>query len=105
MKFVFELKDHGVEHAQYWQGDGVANTPWTDVIVGCGDSAREAGEDALEQLFAIVNPAAIDVDTLLDINAKAVELSEVIDALPEDAASEVTHFVTIKWRWESGVQV
>lgn len=45
---AFELSDLGVDHAQYFQGAGVAFTDWDEVFVGVGDTAREAAADAVE---------------------------------------------------------
>ncbi len=46
-----EVRLHGIDHAQYFQGVGVGYGPTRadDVALGVGYSAREAVEDALEQ--------------------------------------------------------
>lgn len=46
----FEFRDLGIDHSQYFQGAGVAFTDWDDVFVGVGDTAKEAGDDAMESL-------------------------------------------------------
>ena len=46
----YEVIDHGLESSQYFQGCGVAFTPFADVATGTGDTAREAFEDALDSL-------------------------------------------------------
>ncbi len=46
----WNVVDHGVEHAQYFQGHGTASTDWTHTATGCGSDTREALDDALEQL-------------------------------------------------------
>ena len=46
----FEIVDHGIDNAQYFQGCGVSRTKFTDVATGCGDTPSEALADALEQL-------------------------------------------------------
>ena len=46
----FEIVDHGINHAQYFQGCGVSYTKFKDVATGCGDTPSEALADALEQL-------------------------------------------------------
>ena len=52
MKPVIEytIVDHGIEHCQYFQGEGTSYTEFTDCATGIGDSAYEAMEDALENL-------------------------------------------------------
>lgn len=45
-----DVRLHGIEHAQYFQGAGVGvgSERADDVFVGCGASEREAVNDALE---------------------------------------------------------
>lgn len=47
---AFEIINHGYDHAQYFQGCGIALTPFEDVATGVGYSASEAYEDAVESL-------------------------------------------------------
>jgi len=49
----FEIVDHGINHAQYFQGCGVSYTKFKDVATGCGDNPAEALADALEQLATV----------------------------------------------------
>lgn len=46
----FEIIDHGIDHAQYFQGCGVSYTEYDECITGCGQDAKEAIEDALESM-------------------------------------------------------
>ena len=46
----FEIVDHGIDHAQYFQGCGVGRTKFSDVATGCGDNPAAALSDALETL-------------------------------------------------------
>jgi len=46
----YELLDHGVNGSQYFQGCGIAFTPYNNVTTGCGEDFGEALEDALEQV-------------------------------------------------------
>jgi hypothetical protein len=46
----FEVRDHGIEHEQYFQGCGLAFTEFEDVATGMGDNPAEAIDDALESL-------------------------------------------------------
>ncbi len=52
-----QLLDHGVEHAQYFQGCGTAFTEFDDVSTGCGHTFKEALDDCLDML------AQMDWDT------------------------------------------
>lgn len=46
----YRIVDHGIEHAQYFQGHGTAFTNWDHCVTGCGDNFAEAIEDALESM-------------------------------------------------------
>jgi hypothetical protein len=46
----YDITDHGIDHEQYFQGDGVCNTRFTDCATGIGDTPAEALDDALESL-------------------------------------------------------
>lgn len=46
----YSVTDHGVEHAQYFQGHGIACSDWEDCATGCGNTYNEAFEDALDSL-------------------------------------------------------
>lgn len=46
----FEVRDYGEDGSQYFPGATTYCTSWDHVQVGCGDTACEALEDALEQM-------------------------------------------------------
>lgn len=46
----FQIIDHGVEHAQYFQGCGLSFTDYNDVATGCGSTPKEALDDAIDSL-------------------------------------------------------
>ena len=82
----YSITDHGVEHEQYFQGDGVSFTKYTDCATGVGSSAYEALEDAIDSLVQG------DWDVAVIVN----NLSKETD-VPEDADAHY-HYVTIKVR-------
>jgi hypothetical protein len=115
MKLDYEINDHGTEHAQYFQGMGVALSRFTSHVLGAGSSAREAGGDALEQFWQMIDKAAISVADAEALEAAIGKLSEEEDA--HDACRdprlagldtkewerlhgdcERSHFVSIRWR-------
>ncbi len=63
----FQVVDHGIEHAQYFQGCGVAFTEYDECVTGCGDNFAEAINDALESMAEISDS---DLDAL-EIEIKA----------------------------------
>lgn len=46
----FQISNHGVEHAQYFQGAGVSFSRWLACYTGCGDSPAEALDNAIEMM-------------------------------------------------------
>lgn len=46
----YQIVDHGFESPDYFRGCGTAFTEFVDVATGCGDTAKAAFEDALENL-------------------------------------------------------
>jgi hypothetical protein len=64
MKLIeYEIIDHGMEHSQYFQGCGTSHTRFTHVWTGIGDSAKEAYNDALDQMFMDDSEAAEKMPT------------------------------------------
>lgn len=60
----YDIVDHGIEHEQYFQGCGTAHTKYEHCFTGCGEDAREALEDALEQMAS----SGFDLGQYLDVN-------------------------------------
>lgn len=80
----YSITDHGVEHCQYFQGDGISFTEYTDCATGCGNSAYDALEDALEQLAS----NGWDTETIPN------EMSDEVTTVEDD----FYHYVTVKVR-------
>ncbi len=47
---AFEVVNHGIQHAQYFQGCGTSFTDYTEVATGIGDDFASAFDDALSSL-------------------------------------------------------
>jgi hypothetical protein len=54
----FEIIDHGPEHSQYFQGCGTSYTPYSSVVTGIGDNAKEAYEDCIDQIYQLYGSKA-----------------------------------------------
>jgi hypothetical protein len=65
----FDIIDHGIDHAQYFQGDSAMFTSFETTETGCGDTFADAIDDALEGI-AQVSEVEIDFD---DLNARIKE--------------------------------
>lgn len=46
-----EIINHGWDNCQYFQGCGTAFTPFNFVVTGCGMNAKEAYENAVEDIY------------------------------------------------------
>lgn len=100
----FSITDHGIEHAQYFQGAGVAFTQYEYCATGCGDDFAEAIEDALESMAQGEECDGIDFD-LLETRIKAQEFDGARDWPKSESASdrdssedsELYYYVTIKY--------
>ena len=49
----YEIINHGPEHSQYFQGCGVSFTKFDTVTTGIGTNAKEAYENAIDQLYTL----------------------------------------------------
>jgi hypothetical protein len=47
----YEIVNHGMEHSQYFCGCGTAFSDFDNVVTGAGLDAKEAYEDAMEQVY------------------------------------------------------
>lgn len=93
----YTIVDHGVDHAQYFQGEGPFFSMWDDVATGAGENAKEAYEQAVEQLAQ----DDWDVDKLpkrpRGISTKMkVRRADIEDGDSDE--SEIHYYVSIKVR-------
>lgn len=102
----FEVIDHGIEHAQYFQGCGTSYTKFANVVTGCGESAAEAWDDALE----CIAMDGFDVSTIEQSEDNALFTSDKADEasvenhlakagieLGENEDCELYYYVSIRW--------
>jgi hypothetical protein len=47
----FEILNHGPDQSDYFQGCGTSCSNFTHAFTGIGDNAKEAYQDALEQVY------------------------------------------------------
>jgi hypothetical protein len=104
-KIEFEILDHGCDGEQYFPGCGVSFTTYTEVNTGIGESARLAGEDALDQMYI----EGDEPSNMAELSAAIAELSakeDTFDQADRDQAEkegeelnpEWHHYVSIRWR-------
>jgi hypothetical protein len=86
----FEVIDHGIEHSQYFQGCGVAFSPYAHVVTGIGDDFCQALSDALDQIACEYDLGNIEDLILAD------KVSYGDDVVPEDS-EEIYYHVSIRF--------
>ena len=102
----YELIDHGIDNSQYFPGCGVAFTPYSNVVTGCGDNPAEAIEDCLNQ----IGQCGFDAESLFAqiltdegwVSSAHIptEPSASEDCDPDDAQDygcEVYYYVSLRW--------
>ena len=82
----------GIDNCQYWQGAGVAYTPWIDCVTGIGDNAGEALADALEMLAQHGEWDIDSVDWKQDEESAAAITDSVSDLLETEDGADCESF-------------
>lgn len=104
----FEILDHGIDHSQYFQGCGISYTRFNNVVTGCGSNAKEAFDDAMEQ---IASAGEFDYKLIEDseegkqyqteeAEAASVEnhLKKYGESVGEDC--ELYYYLSVRWNEE-----
>ena len=103
----FEVIDHGVEHAQYFQGCGCSYTRFDNVTTGCGNSAAEAFDDALDSIAQ----GGVDVGAIEASEDGKLFTSEKAQSATVEAAHpgsnecedcELYYYVSVRWNEAKG---
>lgn len=100
----YELLDHGVDHAQYFPGCGVAYTQFDYVQTGAGENFSEALNDALEMIAQTEDNINIqDLENRInqDFGFKSSDdwptKPEANADTPEGEDSELYYYVSIRY--------
>ena len=88
---AYEIVNHGYEHAQYFQGCGTFGTTFNNVYTGCGNDAKEAYEQAAEQVYM-----SYDVVSLPKRPRGINKKDRVPAYLTKDEESEIYWYVSIR---------
>lgn len=91
-KTNYEIVNHGYEHSQYFQGLGTYGTSFDYAVTGCGMNAKEAYEDAVEQIA--MQGHKINLPTRpRGINAK----DKVPAKIASEELNEIWFYVSIRY--------
>lgn len=100
----FEVLDHGIDHAQYFQGCGVCFTRFENVSTGCGNNFQEAIDDALEQIacqFSGIDFPEFEQSIKDKLGIKTVAWPDTV-CVPEDSEG-LFYYVSIRFNVEPKV--
>jgi len=93
---AYEIIDHGIDHSQYFQGCGTAYTDYDMAVTGIGNNAKEAYEDAVEQLYQ-GDIDSSSLDKLLPKRPRGIRKSDKVPAkLLQDEMNEIYWLVSIR---------
>lgn len=82
----WEIEDHGVEHAQYFQGAGLAYTDFEDIATGVGMNALEAFDDAIDSL-------SVEWDVSEIVNQERPNIER------EEGKKQIVDYITFNASW------
>ncbi len=90
----YEIINHGVDHAQYFQGCGTYFTQYDEAHTGSGDNAKDAYEDAVESIAT----SGWDVSSLPTRPRGINKKDRVPAAYYKDEENEMYYYVSIRVR-------
>jgi len=92
MKKQYEIINHGYDHSQYFQGCGTSYTPFERVVTGCGMNAKEAYEDAADQI------ATAGHKIKLPTRPRGINVKDKVPArFASDNMNEIWWYVSIRF--------
>jgi hypothetical protein len=97
--YEFQLLDHGIDHAQYFPGCGVAFTEYKQCFTGCGSNCAEAINDALEQIAMSTDYDVTELEKRMLYENGLTEWPTVPNtdkAHEENEESELYYYVSIR---------
>lgn len=95
-KTNYEIINHGYDHSQYFQGCGTYGSSFDHVVTGCGYNAKEAYNDALDQLAQRHS----DFNGYLNIPTKprGINAKDKVPAkIAREEMSEIWFYVSIRY--------
>lgn len=109
----FDIVDHGIEHAQYFQGESAMFTRFDACETGCGDTFADALDDALESLAqsSEVEIDFADLETRIkesfglkssDAFPTSPSASERMEGSEESEDSELYYYVSFRYSLPKG---
>ena len=91
----YQIINHGMDHEQYFPGCGCACTPYDRCVTGCGESAAEAYQDALDCVYTDEGSKADSLDLPNKPRGLGITSRPVVPASAEDFHYYVSILYTI----------
>lgn len=93
---AIEIINHGYEHSQYFQGCGTYGTDFDIVYTGSGDNAKDAYDDAVEQLY-MSDIDSKSLDKVIPKRPAGIRKSDKVPAaITKHEENEVYWYVSIR---------
>ena len=103
-KTQFEIIDHVIDYADYFQGCGTSCTPYENVATGIGDNPADAMDDCLDQIAMAADLDALGFESNPDVKRWLSETSPSVQeylAARESAGMDESgcpcYRVSIRW--------
>lgn len=93
MNEKYEIINHGYDHSQYFQGCGTFGTNFSHCVTGCGNNAKEAYEDAAEQVSQMFE----DAYKWLPKKPRGINAKDKVPARIQFEDSELCWYVSIRF--------
>jgi hypothetical protein len=93
----YEIINHGWKNSQYFQGCGCSHTRFDHVATGAGNNAKEAYEDALEQIYSAHGSRQADRLHLPKRPAGIRQTDKVPAAISMQEGNECYWYVSIRY--------
>jgi hypothetical protein len=96
----YEIETHGIDYPDYFQGAGTSFTRFSEIATGCGDTEKEALDDALEQMAmcgVTISPELEADAEKADDKECASERNEEDGELAEDQGESAYWYVSVRY--------
>ena len=98
---AYEIINHGYDNSQYFQGCGTYGTEYNEVFTGIGNNAKEAYEDAVEQIYSMPYDTE-SIEKIIPIRPKGIRIKDKVPATyTKDDESDCYWYVSIRVKVES----
>jgi hypothetical protein len=95
MKAKYEIINHGYYNAQYFPGCGTAFSDFDNVVTGVGYDAKEAYQDAMEQVYLMIGDEAEKL--FLPTRPAGIRKSDEVPCGDDEDINDIWWYVSIRF--------